>query len=89
MELQELMAKIKEQLVGKQAPENVPPFTETQVNSIQKSVFWVVHNHYDLGQPLDALITYAARADQPVDEFLDQYQNEILEAYKHSKTHAK
>lgn len=41
MELQELMAKIKEQLVGKQAPENVPPFTETQVNSIQKSVFWV------------------------------------------------
>lgn len=90
MELPELMAEIKTKLEGKQAPQNVPPFNpQTQTNSIQKSVFWVVHNHYDLGHSLDALITYAARADQPLDKFLEGYQSVMLEAYKHSQTHAK
>ncbi|HAS45202.1 MAG TPA: hypothetical protein DCS93_32260 [Microscillaceae bacterium] len=90
MELQELMNEIKTKLEGKQAPQNVPPFNlQTQVNSIQKSVFWVVHNHYDLGHSLDPLITYAARADQPLDKFLEMFQNVMLEAYKHSQTHAK
>ena len=90
MKIEEIIAEINTKLKGKTAPDNLPPFnTETQTNSIQKSVFWTVHNYYDLGHSLDPLITYAARANEPLDKFLEMFYPDILEAYEHSQTHAK
>ena len=90
MEIKELLAEIKTKLEGVKTPEDVPPFNvETQANSIQKSVFWTVHNHYDVGHSLEPLVMYAARAEQPLDEFLESFHADIVEAYKHSQTHAK
>ena len=90
MQIEEIVKEITTKLEGVKAPDNLPPFNlETQANSVQKSVYWVVHNYYDLGQSLEPLVTYAARAKQPLDKFLEVFHPDIVEAYKHSQTHAK
>lgn len=54
MEIEDILKEINTKLEGVETPKNVPPFNlETQTNSVQKSVYWVVHNYYDLGHSLD------------------------------------